>query len=235
MSLNIFDIGIVLILIGIIIGGWKQGVVKETVSFVGIIVVFFLAWLLKGIVGNFLCAILPFFEFDGLVSLNILIYHAIAFILLVSLLMGLYRLLLKLSNGLQKLINYTIILIIPSKIAGAIIGFIEGWIKVFIILILLLVPLKDFDQFKDSKLNNIVLFHTPVLSDTVKPFTKGVVEIYDVSSKISLKEIEMNEANLESINIMLKYKLIDKETIEKLIELNKLDKIKNIESILTNY
>ena len=105
----------------------------------------------------------------------------------------------------------------------------------FIILILLLVPLKDFDQFKDSKLNNIVLFHTPVLSDTVKPFTKGVVEIYDVSSKISLKEIEMNEANLESINIMLKYKLVDKETIEKLIELNKLDKIKNIESILTNY
>ena len=235
MSLNIFDIGIVLILIGFIIGGWKQGVVKETVSFVGIIVVFFLAWLLKGIVGNFLCAILPFFEFDGLVSLNILIYHAIAFILLVSLLMGLYRLLLKLSNGLQKLINYTIILIIPSKIAGAIIGFIEGWIKVFIILILLLVPLKDFDQFKDSKLNNIVLFHTPVLSDTVKPFTKGVAEIYDVSSKISLKEIEMNEANLESINIMLKYKLVDKETIEKLIELNKLDKIKNIDSILTNY
>ena len=40
MNLNIFDIGIVLVLIGYIIGGWKQGVVKETTSFIGIIIVF---------------------------------------------------------------------------------------------------------------------------------------------------------------------------------------------------
>lgn len=187
MSLNIFDIGIVLVLIGYIIGGWKQGVVKETTSFIGIIIVFFLSWFLRGIVGDFLCTILPFFKFDGLSSLNILIYHGIAFFLLFSILMGLYRLLLKLSNGLQKIVNYTIILIIPSKILGAIIGFIEGWINIFIILLVLLIPLKDFDQYKDSKVNNFILFNTPVLSDTVKPFTKGAKEIYKVTSKIAKK------------------------------------------------
>ena len=235
MSLNIFDIGIVLILIGYIIGGWKQGVVKATTSFLGIIIVFFLSWFLKGIVGNFLCTILPFFKFDGLVSLNILIYHAIAFFLLFSLLMGLYKLLLKLSNGLQKIVNYTIILVIPSKILGAIIGLIEGWINIFIILLVLLIPLKDFKEFTDSKVNNFILFHTPVLSDTVKPFTKGAVEIYKVSSKIAMKEIEMNEANLESIDIMLKYKITDKKTVEKLVKSNKLDEINNIESILIKY
>lgn len=239
MSLNIFDIGIILMFIGYIIGGWKQGVVKETASFIGIIIVFFLSFALKGIAGNFLCTILPFFNFGsyirGLISLNILIYHAIAFFLLFSIFMGLYKLLLKLSNGLQKVINATIILQLPSKICGAIISFIEGWIIIFIILVVLIVPFRGVDQFKNSNLSNLILFKTPVLSKTVRPFTKGVVEIYKVSSKISMQEISINDANLESINIMLKYKLVDKKTIEKLVRIHKLDDIENIDSVLINY
>jgi len=230
--LNIFNIGIILVLIGYIIGGWKNGVVKETTTFIGIILVFFLAYFLKGIVGNFLCTILPFFEFDGLVSLNILIYQGIAFLLLYSLFMGLYKFLLKVSNGLQKIVNATIILIIPSKILGAIIGLIEGWVFVFIVLLVLLIPLKDFNQFRDSEINNLVLFHTPVLSDTVKPFVKGAKEIYEVTSKISMKKIDTNEANLKSIKIMLKYKLVNKKEIRKLVEQGKLSEIKDIESII---
>lgn len=233
--LNIFNIAIVLILIGYIIGGWKNGIVKETTTFIGIILVFFLSYYLKGIVGNFLCTLLPFFEFDGLVSLNILMYQGIAFLLLYSIFMALYRFLLKISNGLQKIINATIILVIPSKVLGAIIGFIEGWIFLFILLMVLLVPLKDFDQYKNSTLTNVVLFKTPVISKTVKPFTKAVVEINDISKKIAKKKIKTNEANLESINIMLKYKIVNKKTIEKLVETNKIDNVKNIDSILVNY
>ena len=141
----------------------------------------------------------------------------------------------KISNGLQKIVNATIILILPSKVLGGIIGFIEGWITLFIILLALLVPLKDFDQYKNSELTNFILFNSPVLSNAVKPFTKGVIEIYDVSSKISLKEMNTNEANLESINIMLKYKLVDRNTVEELVKLHKLDNVKNLEKILNNY
>ena len=239
IDLNIFNIGIVLTFIMFIVAGWKNGVVREMASFIGIVVVFFLSFALKGIVGNFLCTILPFFNFGsyirGLVSLNILIYHAIAFFLLFALFLGLYKLLLKLSNALQKIINATIILQIPSKICGAIISFIEGWIIIFILLVVLIVPFRGVDQFKNSKLSNAILFKTPVLSKTVKPFTKGVVEIYNVSSKISMQEISINEANLESINIMLKYKLVNKKTIQKLVKLHKLDDIENTYSVLSNY
>jgi uncharacterized membrane protein required for colicin V production len=230
--LNIFNIIIVLMIIGYIIGGWKSGVVKETTNFIGMILVFFLSYLLMGVVGNFLCTILPFFDFKGLVSLNILIYHGIAFLILYSVFMAIYQFIVKISNGLQKIINATIILAIPSKILGAIIGFIEGWISIFIVLLVLLIPLRNFDQFKDSTLNNVILFHTPVLSDTVKPFTKGVKEIYNVSSDITKKKITTNEANLKSIKIMLKYKLVDKDTIKTLIEKNKLNGIEDIESVL---
>lgn len=233
--LNVFSIGIILILIGFIIAGWKNGVVKETTSLIGMIIVFFLSYYLKGIVGNFLCTILPFFNFEGLVSLNILVYQGIAFILLFSLFMVIYEFLLKISNGLQKIVNATIILIIPSKILGAIIGLITGWIITFILLLVFLIPLKDNDQFKDSTVNNIILFHTPVLSDTVKPLTKGALEIYDISSKIAQKKIENNEANLKSIEIMLKYKLVDKSTIKKLVDLGKLNEIKDIENVLEAY
>lgn len=45
----------------------------------------------------------------------------------------------------------------------------------------------------------------------------------------------MNEANLESIDIMLKYKLVNKETIEKLVKSNKLENVENIENILSKY
>ena len=229
--INIFDIAVVLILVGYIIGGWKKGVVKETTTFIGLIIVFFLSYYLKGIVGNFLCEICPFFEFDGFISLNILIYQGIAFVILFSLFMTIYNFLIKVSNGLQKIVNATIILAIPSKVLGAIIGFIEGWITLFIIIMVLIVPLRNFDQYKDSTMNNLILFKTPILSKTVEPFTKGVVEIYKISSKIANKEIETDEANIKSIKIMMKYKLVDKNTIKGLIKSGKLDKIKDIDNV----
>lgn len=230
--LNVFNIGIVLILIGYIIGGCKNGVVKETTTFIGIILVFTLSYLLKGIVGNILCTYLPFFEYGGLVSLNIIVYQLVAFAILFIVLSSVYSLLLKISNGLQKFINATIILVIPSKILGAIIGFIEGWILLFVLLVILILPFKNIEQYQDSQLANIILFNTPILSNTVEPFVKGETEIYEVSNKIANKKIKDNEANLEAIKIMLKYKIVDEETIRKLIEADKLDKIKNIESVL---
>ena len=40
--MNIFDIGILLLLIMFAIIGWKQGVIREGVSLVGIVIVFFI-------------------------------------------------------------------------------------------------------------------------------------------------------------------------------------------------
>ena len=239
MSFNIFDIGILLMFVMFIIVGWKNGVVKEATSFIGIIIVFIISFLLKNVVGNFLCTILPFFKFsgslEGIVTINIFIYHIIAFFLLFSILLGLYRLLLKISNGLQKIVNYTIILLIPSKILGAIISFIEGWIITFVILIVLIIPLGGEDMFNNSSLVNVVLYNTPVLSKMTKSYTNSISEIYDLTSRISLEEIDKEEANEKSLRIMLKHKIVDKNTVKKLVELNKLDEIKDVDKILKDF
>ena len=237
--LNIFDIGIILMLIMFFIIGWKNGIVKELVGFVGIVIVFIISFLLKGIVGNVLCYLLPFTKFGGYIKgftvLNIFLYQALGFFLVFSLLLCLYRLLLKVSKTLQKVVNYTLVLLLPSKIFGGIVGIIEGWIITFMILVVLVVPFKGEDVFRESKMVNSVLFHTPVLSRSIKPFTKSVTEIYELSSKISMEELEMNEANLESLDILLKYKIVNKKTVENLVKMHKLDDIKNINRVLRKY
>ena len=98
--LNIFDIGLILVLISFIIVGAHRGVIKELVSLVGLIIIFVLSWQLKGIIGNILCIYLPFFEFkgsiNGISSLNIMLYQLIAFLIVFGLLLGIYIFTLKL-------------------------------------------------------------------------------------------------------------------------------------------
>ena len=75
--MNVFDIGIVLVLLMFIIVGFKNGVINELAELIGIIVIFVLSFMLKGIVGGMLCTWLPFFDFygaiQGMSSINILL------------------------------------------------------------------------------------------------------------------------------------------------------------------
>lgn len=231
----IFSIGIVLMILGYIIGGIKEGVIKEGVGFIGFLLTFIISYCLKGIVGNFLCNICPFFDLGGLVSLNILIYQVIAFFLVFSLISILYRLLLKVSEKLQKFINRTIILTLPSKIFGGVVGFFRGVFVVFIILVCLTIPCRNLKEFTNSKLVNKVLFETPILSKNTDNFVIAIKETYELTSKISMGKISKNKANLKSIDIMLKYKIVNKKEVLKLVENKKLEKVKNIDTVLDNY
>lgn len=119
MSINIIDIAIILMVIMFGIVGFKKGIIKEAVSLIGIILVFIISFYFKETIGNILCKFLPFFTFSGplkgLVSLNILIYQLIGFLIIYSILSGVYTLILKVSGIFQKLVNMTIVLILPSK------------------------------------------------------------------------------------------------------------------------
>lgn len=237
--MNIFDIGIILIFIMFILSGFKKGVIKESVSFVGIIIVFILSFSLKGALGNLLCTFLPFFKFshpiEGITSINILMYQIIAFMIVFSILLGLYTVALKISKILQKLVNFTVILLLPSKILGGLVSFLKGYIILFVILLVLIIPLQKQPIYTESKLVNSILYKTPIISNSTKSFTKSIEEIYDLGYKVSKNEISSNTANLLTLEIMLKYNIVTKDTIKNLISLNKLDNIENIENVLSKY
>lgn len=233
--MNILDIGIIMVLLMFVISGIKRGVIKEAVSFIAIILVFVLSFSLKGIVGNILCMLLPFLELDGFVTINILFYQLLAFILVFIIMLGIYNVSLRISKFLQKLVNMTIILIIPSRLLGGVVSFLKGYVIMFVIFLFLMIPLGNFEIFKESTCISYMLNKTPILSGYTKGFVSSVHDVIDLSDKVTKKKITVNEANLKTIDIMLKYKIVDKETIESLIEVHKLDDVKDIDSVVSKY
>ncbi len=237
--MNIIDIGIILVILCFVIIGAKQGLIKSGVSLVGTIIIFAISYTFKEQIGNFLCKYLPFFEFsgnlEGLVSLNILIYQLVGFLIIYGILMSIYTIVMTISGLLQKLINMTILLKLPSSIGGAIVGFIEGYLLTFIILLLVMIPLHKTAIFKDSKITYSILYKTPIISKSTSDITKSVTEIYTLVDQVTNKKIDINEANLKSIDIMIKYKIITPHTVKQLVVLDKLKTVEGLEHVINRY
>ncbi len=225
--INILDIFIIMMLIMFVIVGFKRGVIKELVSLIGIIIIFILSWSLKNYIGNFLCIIFPFFKFIGplkdIDSINILVYQGIAFMIVFVILLSLYSISLKISRVIQKIVNMTIILWLPSKILGGIVSLIKGYLIIMIISILLIIPFGNLSIFRESKIMNYMLYETPIISNYTDNFIEPVKQIYDLSNDISNETITAQEANKRSINIMIKYKITNQSTVNDLIKLKKLN------------
>lgn len=237
--LNIFDVGIILLLIMFLIVGFKNGVIREAFALIGIIAVFILSFVFKGILGNLMCIILPFFKLSGVIEgfsvINILIYQIIAFMLVFAILLTIYEIFLKISKFIQKLVNLTIILILPSKLLGAVVSLIKGVIVLFAVFIVLMIPLKNSELFTGSTMVNQILYKTPILSQSSNNYINTVEEIYNLAEKVSNKKISTNAANLELLDMMLKHKIVNKSTVESLVKLHKLDDVNNIEIVLQKY
>lgn len=222
--MNIIDVVIVLLIILSFINGYKRGVLKEVVMLCGTIVIYIVSFLLKDKLGLILCKILPFFNLDGLVSLNILIYQLIAFFLIASFLFSIFGIVLKFTGVLQKLVNMTIILTIPSKILGGILGLVEGYIVIFALLIILSVPFKNIDIFKNSNLNNKIITSSPILSSTLGNLDDLIIDIYDI--KID-KDQDKDKMNDKILDMYIDYNVISREDLDSIIKSGKLDKAKN--------
>lgn len=237
--MNILDIVIALVLIMSAIIGFKRGAIKEVVSLVGIIIVFILAFSLKGVLGNVLCKWLPFFNFagnlEGVTVLNILLYQLIAFLIIYSLLFSVYMIVVKISGVVQKLVHMTIILWLPSKVIGAVVAFITGYVMVFVVLLALLIPLKDTDIFKNSKFANYIVYDTPILASSSANISTSINEIYELGEDLSKGDISKNEANVKTMDILLKYKVVSAETARELVVLDKLDGISGLDKVIEKY
>ena len=237
--MNILDILIIMVLLSFFAVGFKNGVIKEAISFLGIILVFVISYILKDYIGNYLCLYAPFIKFGGaledLSSFNIFMYQAIAFLIAFSLLLGIYEILVKTSIFVQKIVNMTIVLILPSKILGGIIGILKGWLLLIMILILLMLPLGNNNIVRESTLTRKILYETPVVSAYTEKFTMSLKEIFETIHKVAKKEVTSKKANVKCLDIMMKYKMVSKQTVEELIEKDKIESNEDIKSLLNKY
>lgn len=235
----VVDIAIVATILMFAIVGFKNGLLKQATSVIGIILVLILSFTFKEQIGNILCKVMPFFNFygniKGLVVLNILIYQLVGFVIIYSILFSIYTLILKLSGVLQKIVNMTIVLLLPSKIGGLILGFVEGYILTFVVLMVLTIPLKNFPIFKESQVLNMMMTKTPIVSKYTNNLLSIIDETYILVDGVVDEKMAINEANLKMLDGMLKHKIVSKKTVEQLIVLDKLNGVEKIDTVINNY
>lgn len=236
--MNIVDIVIlVVILCGAVIG-FKRGFTKSLVSAVGFIAIVVLAFFLKNPLSVLLYENLPFFKFGGILKgvtvLNIALYELLAFVIILAILGVALKILLVATSIFEKILKMTIILGIPSKILGAVVGVLEAFVIVFIGLYVMSLPVINVSFIEESKYKNQILNNTPLLSSFSKKTVSVVEEFASIKDKYEDNNKNAEAFNKEVLDLFLKYDVIKVESVDKLVEKNKLQ-INNIEEILMKY
>lgn len=236
--MKIVDIVIlVIILLGAVIG-FKRGFTRSLVSALGFIVIAILAYFLKNPLSILLYENLPFFKFGGILKgvtvLNIALYELLAFVIVLAILGVALKILMVATSVFEKILKMTIILGIPSKIMGAVVGALEAFVIVFISLYALSLPIFNISIVNDSNWKDTILNKTPILS----AFSKDTMQVIDEFASIKEKYKDNNknaeEFNKEVLDLFLKYDVVKVSSIDKLVEKEKLQ-INNIEEILMKY
>ena len=222
--MNVVDVIIIALLILGGVAGFKAGVIKKLTDFIGMFVVIILAFYLKNYISVIMYENLPFFNFFGLINgidtLNILLYEVIAFLVIFIALLFVLKVVLMLTGLVEKILKATVILSIPSKLLGIVVGVIEMYVYLFLILVIVSLPIFDSSFLKDSKMNNFILNNTPVLSDV----SEEIIDIYgDVYNIIDNRKNKTNEQlNEEILKVLIDKKVVTKESAKKLVDRNKI-------------
>ncbi len=224
--MNIMSAVIILIVLFYVVLGFKRGVIKTGVSLVGTVAILVVSFVLKDIVANFLMDKLPFFNFggvfDGITSINILMYEMISFIVVFVVLYCFLNILLTLSGLIEKILKLTIVLAIPSKILGALLGLVEGVIVAFLVSFVFLHLAPTESYVMDSKLAIIVLERTPFIGKMTTSTTLALEDINNIVN--SLKEDDnRSEANYKVLHQMIYWKVISVDQAQKLINDKKIE------------
>lgn len=230
--MNIIDAIIIVMLLLWTSVGFKRGVFKETILVVGMILVLVVSYKFKNMIGDFLVLNLPFFNFDfygGASTLNIILYQTLAFLLVASVLLIIFRILVAITGIFEKILRFTIILGIPSKLLGAVVGFIEGYVIIFCVLFAINQPVFNIDKLNESKYAPTILNKSPVLSKMAKNSLDTVTEIYELTNIQ-----DSNTLNLEILDIILEKNVTSVSVVRQLVEKDKLQ-IQNIDSVLNKY
>ena len=221
--MNVVDVIIIALLILGGVAGFKAGVIKKLTDFLGMFAVVILAFYLKNYISVIMYENLPFFNFFGLINginaLNILLYEGIAFLVIFILLLFVLKVILLATGLIEKILKATVILSIPSKILGIIVGVIEMYVYIFLVLVIATLPVFDSSFLKDSKMANYILDNTLVLSNVSNEITDIYGDVYDIID--NRKDKSNEEMNEEILKVLIDKKVVTKESAKKLVERNK--------------
>ena len=140
-----------------------------------------------------------------------------------------YEIIVSITGIFEKLLKITIILGIPSKVLGFLVGLVEGYVLAFVAAFLISQPILGLEFVDDSKWGNKIVNNSPILTN----FTSDTIKI--INEVIKLKDIDnKNDVNLKLIDLILKNNVTSKDVVQKLIDKKKLN-IEDVDTIIENY
>ena len=232
--MNIIDYFILAVVILFALKGFKQGLLPSIINFVGTFLIFIIAFYVKQPISHLLYENFPFLSFGGIfkgiIGINIIFYEVVAYGIAITLLGIIFCIIKRISIVIQKLLNVTLFLNLPSKILGAVIGAFEG-VLFSIILVYMGGFISETSKYiNDSKLSSMILTKTPIINNVTNNFRNSYNEIYDTVIK---NENDTNNANLETIDILMKYDILSYDSAIKLYNDNKLN-IDGVKEVIEN-
>jgi len=227
MSLNIVDAIIIIFLVVGFVSGFKRGVVKQSVITFGTILVVILAFLFKNPLSMVLYKHFPFFTVGLLKNysiLNILLYELISFFILLSIFALILAIIIKISGVIERFLRSTVILALPSRILGGVLGMVEFYVFTFIILLIITMPIftistKEYvteSKYKDKVLNNTIIMSK--LSGGMINSINQIDALLEDEDKLGTKNF-----NCKALNIFVDNKVVSMDSISYLREQNKID------------
>ena len=226
--MSIVDIIILVFLFLGFLAGFKRGIIKQGVLTFGIILVVVLAFIFKNELSIVLYQKFPFFTVGILENysiLNILLYELISFFILLSIFGLILAIIVKISGVVERLVRATIILALPSKILGGILGIIEIYVFLYIVLFIITLPIFKVSSNKyirESKLKDKILNNTILISNLSKGINDSVYEINQLLN--SKKKLGSEEFNCKALKVFIKNKVVSKKSVTYLKKKNKIDK-----------
>ena len=135
----------------------------------------------------------------------------------------------------EKILKATVILAIPSKILGFIVGWFEGYVIVFIAAFFLSQPSIHVDVINNSKLRPWILNNTPALSSSVGSTYETMEDIYKLKEKYEASRDKDFEAmSKDCVEVMLKHKIVSTDYLKTLKEAGRLP-ISGVDTIISKY
>ncbi len=223
----IVNIVLILIIVAEVISGYKKGFFESGVRLIGLIVAVIGAYLLKNPISVFMYTHLPFFKFKGLFSgvsiLNILVYEAIAFLLVFIVLKIIINIVAKITGLVDRILSLIFLMGIPGRILGALVGFIKAIVILYFAIFVFKIGCNMFGfEIKESLADDIV--NMPVLKETFGDSLESLNEITALAKDYEDTK-DKEEFNNKAVKILLKYDVITEENLQILIDSGKINSI----------
>lgn len=242
--MGIVDIIILILIIKSGVTGFKKGFFNEILDIIAIVFSVIMAFKYMGLVADLFYQTFPFFNLKilgvSIVSLNIFLYQVLAFVIMALLIYAACNIVITITGLFRKIASLKLSpkFDLLHSIFGAVVGALNGYVLVFVFLIIISPFLNNFAFYRNSSVKNAILYNTPILTKRVDKYTsalKDVTLLADTISNDKKKVKNSNKYNLEALDIMLKYKVVSVETISSLNDRNRLTSIKNVEDVINKY